>query len=87
MSNGQPKVVLIAGGCGFIGSNFINYMFNQWSSTLFINVDKLILNSDISYVSITRYHVIHYHPRLTNQSPNPLSDTNLSLLIFEITTA
>jgi dTDP-D-glucose 4,6-dehydratase len=43
-------VALVAGGCGFIGSNFINYMFDVWPTTMFINVDKLILNSDVTYV-------------------------------------
>ncbi|GMT07636.1 hypothetical protein PENTCL1PPCAC_29810, partial [Pristionchus entomophagus] len=41
-----PKNVLVSGGCGFIGSNFLNYMFRVWSSCKFVNVDKLILNSN-----------------------------------------
>ncbi|KAH7714185.1 Protein C01F1.3 a [Aphelenchoides avenae] len=44
----QPKNVLVTGGCGFIGSNFIN--FNPWPEANIVNVDKLILNSDINYV-------------------------------------
>lgn len=46
-----PKNILITGGCGFIGSNFINYIFHKWDKTNFINVDKLILNSDARYIS------------------------------------
>uniref|UniRef100_A0A915BAU8 dTDP-D-glucose 4,6-dehydratase n=1 Tax=Parascaris univalens TaxID=6257 RepID=A0A915BAU8_PARUN len=37
----QPHAVLITGGCGFIGSNFINYVFDRWPSTSFVNIDKL----------------------------------------------
>lgn len=29
----QPHAILITGGCGFIGSNFINYVFDRWPST------------------------------------------------------
>lgn len=28
-----PKSVLITGGCGFIGSNFINYIYEKWPSS------------------------------------------------------
>uniref|UniRef100_A0AC34QMK0 NAD(P)-binding domain-containing protein n=1 Tax=Panagrolaimus sp. JU765 TaxID=591449 RepID=A0AC34QMK0_9BILA len=47
----QPKNVLITGGCGFIGANFVNFIFNAWPTTKIVNVDKLILNSDINYVA------------------------------------
>ncbi|KAK0405946.1 hypothetical protein QR680_018275 [Steinernema hermaphroditum] len=33
--------VLVTGGCGFIGSNFINYVFDRWSTASFVNFDKL----------------------------------------------
>ena len=42
----MPKNVMITGGCGFIGSNFVNYIFRAWPNCNFVNVDKLILNSD-----------------------------------------
>ncbi|CAI4231713.1 unnamed protein product [Auanema sp. JU1783] len=41
-----PKNVMITGGCGFIGSNFVNYIHDAWPTCNFVNVDKLILNSD-----------------------------------------
>lgn len=31
-----PKNVLITGGCGFIGSNFINYIFDNWPLARFL---------------------------------------------------
>ncbi|VDN03442.1 unnamed protein product [Thelazia callipaeda] len=37
----QPCTALITGGCGFIGSNFINYVFEKWPTTCFVNVDKM----------------------------------------------
>ncbi|VDN08304.1 unnamed protein product [Thelazia callipaeda] len=54
--NYKPGNVLITGGCGFIGSNFINYIFDVWPESSIINVDKLILNSDISNIDT----VIHF---------------------------
>lgn len=33
--------VLITGGCGFIGSNFIYYLFDQYSDIRVVNLDKL----------------------------------------------
>jgi dTDP-glucose 4,6-dehydratase len=37
----EPKVVLITGGCGFIGSNVLNYLGNKYKNIDFINLDKL----------------------------------------------
>jgi hypothetical protein len=31
-----PKNLLITGGCGFIGSNFINYIFDRWTDARFV---------------------------------------------------
>uniref|UniRef100_A0A0N5A393 dTDP-D-glucose 4,6-dehydratase n=1 Tax=Parastrongyloides trichosuri TaxID=131310 RepID=A0A0N5A393_PARTI len=58
-----PKNVMVTGGCGFIGANFVNYIFKTWSDIKIVNVDKLILNSDIHYVNEEvqnsgRYHLI-----------------------------
>lgn len=46
----KAENVLITGGCGFIGSNFVNYIFHAWTHANFVNYDKLILNSDACYV-------------------------------------
>jgi dTDP-glucose 4,6-dehydratase len=37
----EYKNVLITGGCGFIGSNFVNYMVEKYPRTKFFNLDKL----------------------------------------------
>jgi dTDP-D-glucose 4,6-dehydratase len=44
--------ILITGGCGFIGSNFINYIFNNYSNKRIINIDRLDISSDIKNVDI-----------------------------------
>jgi len=33
--------ILVTGGCGFIGSNFINHMLNKYLDYEIINLDKL----------------------------------------------
>ena len=36
----NDKNVLVTGGCGFIGSNFIHYLFNNYSNVKVTNIDK-----------------------------------------------
>ena len=33
--------ILITGGCGFIGSNFLNIMVQKYRNSKFLNIDKL----------------------------------------------
>ena len=35
------KNILITGGCGFIGSNFVNYMVLKYPKYNFINIDAM----------------------------------------------
>ena len=35
------KTLLVTGGCGFIGSNFVQYMLDKYSDYRIINLDKL----------------------------------------------
>jgi dTDP-glucose 4,6-dehydratase len=37
----EAKTVLVTGGCGFIGSNFIHYMLGKYPRYRIINLDKL----------------------------------------------
>jgi dTDP-D-glucose 4,6-dehydratase len=46
-----PGNLLITGGCGFIGANFVNFAFEYWPQCKIVNLDKLILNSDVNYVN------------------------------------
>uniref|UniRef100_A0A6C0DKQ6 NAD(P)-binding domain-containing protein n=1 Tax=viral metagenome TaxID=1070528 RepID=A0A6C0DKQ6_9ZZZZ len=50
------KNLLVTGGCGFIGSNFINYMLDTYNDIAIVNVDKLDYCSDINNV----YHKERY---------------------------
>ena len=35
------KKILVTGGCGFIGSNFLNIMVPKYKKIRFLNIDKL----------------------------------------------
>ena len=37
----KPKKVLVTGGCGFIGSNFIRHLFSDYPGTHVVNLDSL----------------------------------------------
>jgi dTDP-glucose 4,6-dehydratase len=39
------KTVLVTGGCGFIGSNFIEYVLSHYSFMTIINIDKMGIGS------------------------------------------
>uniref|UniRef100_A0A0K0F3U3 dTDP-D-glucose 4,6-dehydratase n=1 Tax=Strongyloides venezuelensis TaxID=75913 RepID=A0A0K0F3U3_STRVS len=48
--NHTPKNLLVTGGCGFIGSNFINYIFDKWSETKIINFDKIAFGANEKHI-------------------------------------
>lgn len=56
------KRILITGGCGFIGSNFIRHMLNEYSYEI-VNIDALTYagnpNNLKDIKSISLYHFIH----------------------------
>ena len=63
------KNILITGGCGFIGSNFINFIFNKYEINL-INIDKLnycgnVRNVNENIRKSERY--VFYNVCLSNQ--------------------
>lgn len=39
--------ILVTGGCGFIGSNFIRYILNKYSDYKIINIDKLTYSGNL----------------------------------------
>jgi len=41
MSDSERKVYLVTGGAGFIGSNYIHYLFSKYKNVRVINLDKL----------------------------------------------
>lgn len=56
----QLKSVLVTGGAGFIGSNFVPYFVEKYSDYRIINLDKLTYAGDLSNLS-----EVENHPRYT----------------------
>jgi dTDP-glucose 4,6-dehydratase len=55
--------LLITGGCGFIGSNFVNYYFKQNSDATIVNLDAMYYCASETNVNLevresSRYHLI-----------------------------
>ncbi|MCL5789191.1 MAG: dTDP-glucose 4,6-dehydratase [Candidatus Thermoplasmatota archaeon] len=42
--------ILVTGGCGFIGSNFINYWLSNYPDDSIVNLDKMTYAADENYV-------------------------------------
>lgn len=57
--NDESSKLLITGGCGFIGSNFINYIFTKLNKINIINIDCLNYCANINNVS----ELIRENPR------------------------
>lgn len=54
--------ILITGGCGFIGSNFINYILNKSNNIFIYNIDALYYSASINNINIqnnSNYEFIH----------------------------
>lgn len=47
------KSVLVTGGCGFIGSNVINYLVDKYPNIFFVNIDKLDYCSSKQNISVS----------------------------------
>lgn len=47
-NNGPQQSVLVTGGAGFIGSNFIPYFLNKYPQYRIVNLDKLTAAADLS---------------------------------------
>jgi dTDP-D-glucose 4,6-dehydratase len=52
--------ILVTGGCGFIGSNFIRYFLKSYPDYSLINVDKLTYAGNLENLSDLS-HSPHYH--------------------------
>jgi len=51
MSEYDSKIVLVTGGAGFIGSNFIHYLLNKYPGYKIINFDKLTYAGNLNNLS------------------------------------
>ena len=45
------KTVLVTGGCGFIGSNYLNQVVERSPQTMFVNVDNLFYSASLENVN------------------------------------
>jgi dTDP-glucose 4,6-dehydratase len=52
MENTNFKTILVTGGCGFIGSNFLNKYVLLYPQTLFINLDKMTYAADFKNILV-----------------------------------
>ena len=71
----QSRKIMVTGGCGFIGSNFINYWHQKYPNDFILNIDRLDSCSNID--------------NITNQKVNyrfvkcDITDKNLILFLLQ----
>jgi dTDP-glucose 4,6-dehydratase len=46
-----PKTVLVTGGCGFIGSHMVTYLFNKYPNYNIVNVDSLTYSGNLRNIA------------------------------------
>jgi len=49
----KPNNILVTGGCGFIASNFLNYMVNKYPSINFINIDAMYYCASLDNINVS----------------------------------
>lgn len=72
-----PKTVLVTGGCGFIGSNFIRHLISLGNSTRIINFDALTYAGNMENLSDCLDHPCHTFVK------GNICDSNLVSQTFE----
>lgn len=50
-------IILVTGGCGFIGSNFINYFLQKNDNAVIVNIDKLDYCANVNNVTATNNYI------------------------------
>ena len=59
----QPKCLLITGGAGFIGSQFILYWLKHYPEAVIVNLDKLTYAANLDHLTAVadrpNYHFVH----------------------------
>jgi dTDP-glucose 4,6-dehydratase len=63
------KIILVTGGAGFVGSNFIRYILAKYPDYKIINFDNLTLSSNLNnLIDVSRNpHYFFFHGDITNQ--------------------
>lgn len=49
----QKKTIMVTGGAGFIGSNFLNYMVPKYPEYTFVNLDALTYAGNLENIKVT----------------------------------
>jgi dTDP-glucose 4,6-dehydratase len=70
----KPKIVLITGGAGFVGSNFVNFTLNNHPDTIVISFDKLTYAGNLDNLKNTTNHSNHIFVRGDINDSNIVSD-------------
>ncbi|MEN9561301.1 MAG: dTDP-glucose 4,6-dehydratase, partial [Candidatus Parcubacteria bacterium] len=52
MKRNFSKRILVTGGAGFIGSNFLNFVVQKYPKELFINVDALTYAANLKNITV-----------------------------------
>jgi len=62
-----PKTLLVTGGCGFIGSNFIRYVLREHPDWIVINLDKLTYAGNLANLADveSQYGLSHHSSPIT----------------------
>lgn len=60
MNNYQPKNILVTGGAGFIGCNYVRYMFANNDDIKIVNLDKLTYAGSMANLSDLEDEVRHH---------------------------
>ncbi|NLC71945.1 MAG: dTDP-glucose 4,6-dehydratase [Desulfuromonadaceae bacterium] len=59
----MTKTLLVTGGCGFIGANFVRYLLNREADVRIVNLDKLTYAGNLSNLADvaadSRYRFVH----------------------------
>ena len=76
--------ILVTGGCGFIGSNFIKYMIKKYPDYEITNYDKLTYAGDRRNVSECEYYDNYHFVKGDINDYNKVKDTIKSLDIDTI---
>ena len=62
MNDFQPKKIIVTGGCGFIGSNFVHWVYNNVEDCDITVLDKLTYAGNLDNIAgldDTRVHFVH----------------------------